>query len=58
MKFIITAHPDAIQFGYIDIPDDVDEPLAYIEDNFKKIEFDKPLLTYDLFELEYEPVCE
>lgn len=57
MRYLITAYPDAIQYGHIDIPDGEDA-FKYIGDHFSEIEFEKPMLTYDMFEIQYEPECE
>lgn len=48
MKYRITAFPYAIQYGTIEVPDDVPEEEIdnYIETYWEKIEFEEPELDY------------
>lgn len=45
-KYHITAYPYATQSGEINIPDDITDVKAYVEEHWNEIEFDEPDLDY------------
>ena len=55
MMYLITEYPFARREGYIEVPDDVENPYDFIADNYDDIEFGEPELTPD-FNFEYEPL--
>lgn len=56
MKYIVRAYPFALQYGTIEIPDDVPEGELneYIETHWENIKFDEPELDYTGTDFEYE----
>lgn len=49
-SILITAYPFAMQYGRIDIPDDITDPeeaRTYIINNWDDIDFDEPDLDYE-----------
>lgn len=51
MKYVVTAHPYVVQYGTIDVPENVPandyEKLAdYIDEHWNEIEFSEPDLDY------------
>lgn len=53
-RYLITAFPYAIQYGHIEIPDEVDSPWDYIEEHWDEIDFGEPHLDYCGTDFEYE----
>lgn len=46
MKIQVTAYPYAVQYGEIEVPNDVTDVKKYIIENWGSIEFDEPNLDY------------
>lgn len=47
MMVCVTAYPYAVQYGKIDVPDDVEDIKEYISDYWDDIDFDEPELDYE-----------
>jgi len=48
MKATIRAYPYAIQYGVLEMPDDIEEDMRdeYINEHWNEIKFDEPELDY------------
>ncbi len=46
MMVYVTAYPYAVQYGRIDVPDDVEDIREYVSDNWDDIDFGDPELDY------------